>query len=217
MQTAIQHMPQPHYASQLTHRPQYLPHKSINSTMTRMATTNGLPLPVPTPPVARKRKRPLQYSVSYSEVQEVDNDGRLRDVIVIEDTPPPPATISPAMSSSTSVGAYSVSMQPPLFGAPVRTRARAAQESQDFSTSTSSSSGLAVPALKKRKREPELSKVVQAKKALSNAKYAQTLGAKTWNNGAAPTNSGTTAGNAAAVAGAVCGSFLILRRFDTND
>ncbi|KAF8896243.1 kinase-like domain-containing protein [Infundibulicybe gibba] len=46
---------------------------------------------MPTPPVAtRKRKRAHQYTVSYSEVQEVDNDGRLREVIVIEDTPPQP-------------------------------------------------------------------------------------------------------------------------------
>ena len=77
-------------------------------------------------------------------------------------------------------------MQPPLFGAPVRTRARAAEEAQSLSNGISSEAGLTIPAPKRRKREPELSKVVQAKKALSNAKYvqaAQTNGT-VWANGA---------------------------------
>ncbi|KAF9000601.1 kinase-like domain-containing protein [Cyathus striatus] len=103
---------------------------------------------MPTPPVAtRKRKRAHQYTVSYSEVQEVDSDGRLREVIVIEDTPPPP-TISPA---TTHNGAYSASYQPPFYSAPIRTRARAAAEAQAMSASTSS--GLTAPVPKKRKRD----------------------------------------------------------------
>ena len=41
---------------------------------------------MPTPPMAtRKRKRAQQYAVSYSEVKEVDHDGRTREVIVIDD------------------------------------------------------------------------------------------------------------------------------------
>ena len=190
MQAAIQQLTPVHYAPQLSHRSQFLSHRSINSTLARTATSNAFPLPMPTPPLSRKRKRPAQYSVSYSEVQEVDRDGRLREVIVIEDTPPPPATISPAYSTSTSNGAYSVSMQPPPFGAPVRTRAaRAAEEMQNGSSSNSASSGVTVPALKKRKREPELSKVVQAKKALSDAKYAQSVAG---NGKAWPTSSTAT-------------------------
>ncbi|EJD06631.1 CMGC/CLK protein kinase [Fomitiporia mediterranea MF3/22] len=196
MQAAIQQLPSSHYAPQLSHRAQYLPVRTaINGTVTRTAATNGLPIPVPTPPVSRKRKRPpANYSVSYSEVQEVDDDGKLREVIVIEDTPPPPATISPAYTTSTSNGAYSVSMQSPIYGAPVRTRARAAEEAQLLSASTSSSSGgITVPALKRRRREPELSKVVQAKKAASNTKYAQTQAAngRVWANGATTTTTVT--------------------------
>lgn len=101
-------------------------------------------------------------------------------------------------------------MQPLMLNPLAWSQAHTAQEAQDFGTSTSSSSGLTVPALKKHK--------LQAKKALSNVNHAQACtvnGPKTRNNGAAAhTNSGTTAANTAA-AGAVCGSFLILRRFDT--
>ena len=100
-----------------------------------------------TPPMtSRKRKRAHQYTVSYSEVQEVDSDGRLREVIVIEDTPPP--TISP---STTHNVLYSASYQPPVYNAPIRTRARAAAEAQALSAS--SSSVLTAPAPKKRKRD----------------------------------------------------------------
>lgn len=102
-----------------------------------------------TPPMtSRKRKRAHQYTVSYSEVQEVDSDGRLREVIVIEDTPPPPPTISP---STTHNAAFSASYQPPVYSAPIRTRARAAAEAQALSAS--SSSVFTAPAPKKRKRD----------------------------------------------------------------
>jgi dual-specificity kinase len=105
---------------------------------------------LPTPPVAtRKRKRAHQYTVSYSEVQEVDTDGRLREIIVIEDTPPPP-TASPATSSRTN--GYSASYQPPAYSAPIRTRARAAMEAQ-VDSSGPLSTALPIPAPKKRKRE----------------------------------------------------------------
>nr|GAT61004.1 predicted protein [Mycena chlorophos] len=100
---------------------------------------------LPTPPVTttttRKRKRAHQYTVSYSEVQEVDSDGRLREVIVIEDTPPPPTTLSPSIP-------FSASYQPPVYSAPIRTRARAAAEAAG-----SSSSAIVPPPAKKRKRD----------------------------------------------------------------
>ncbi|KAI5119835.1 hypothetical protein M0805_008401 [Coniferiporia weirii] len=196
MQTAIHPLAPPQYTPQHPHRAPY-PHKAINGAVSRAApTTSGLPLPMPTPPVARKRKRPHQYSVSYSEVQEVDHDGRLREVIVIEDTPPPPATISPAVSSSTAAGGYSMSMQPPLFNAPIRTRARAAAEAQALSASTSSASGISAPAPKKRKRDPEPDKAIPSKKTLTGTKYAQQLAppGKAWASGSAATTDDTTKG-----------------------
>ena len=96
-----------------------------------------------------KRKRATRYSVQFSEVKEFDQDGRLRDVIVIEDTPPP-QTISPTTTHNPN---YSTSYQPPLFSAPIRTRARAAAEAQALSSG--SSSIIAPPIPKKRKREPQ--------------------------------------------------------------
>lgn len=123
---------------------------------------------MPTPPVAtRKRKRAHQYTVSYSEVQEVDSDGRLREVIVIEDTPPPP-TMSPA---TTHTGAFSASYQPPIYSAPIRTRARAAAEAQAMSST--SASAIVAPAQKKRKREhPEEVRAPAAKKLALNGHQA---------------------------------------------
>ncbi|CCM04982.1 uncharacterized protein FIBRA_07180 [Fibroporia radiculosa] len=124
--------------------PQLLP----QYTHTLNRPLNGNLNAMPTPPVAtRKRKRAHQYTVSYSEVQEVDSAGKVRDVIVIEDTPPP-STISP---STTHM--YSSSYQPPVYSAPIRTRARAAAEAQALSASTSSLT-VGVPAAKKRRRDP---------------------------------------------------------------
>lgn len=125
--------------------PQMLPqfsHSSLNR------PPNGNLNVLRTPSVAtRKRKRAHQYTVSYSEVQEVDSAGRVRDVIVIEDTPPP-STVSP---STTHTHLYSASYQPPVYSAPIRTRARAAAEAQALSASTSSA---ATAVAKKRKRDP---------------------------------------------------------------
>ena len=84
--------------------------------------------------------------VSYSGVQELDSDGRLREVI--EDAPPPPPTISP---STTHNAAYSASFQSPIYSPPICTRARAAAEAQALSAS--SPSVLTAPAPKKRKRD----------------------------------------------------------------
>lgn len=123
---------------------QYQQHPALN--LNRVP--NGTSSVMPTPPVpTRKRKRAQQYTVSYSEVQEVDNAGRLREVIVIEDTPPP-STVSPA---TTNTHLYSASYQPPAYSAPIRTRARAAAEAQALSASSSSA---AAPVPKKRKRDP---------------------------------------------------------------
>ncbi|CAA7266941.1 unnamed protein product [Cyclocybe aegerita] len=128
------------------------------------------PSGMPTPPVTtRKRKRAHQYTVSYSEVQEVDSDGRLREVIVIDDTPPPP-TISP---STTHNGAFSASYQPPLYTAPIRTRARAAAEAQALSAS--SSSVLTAPAPKKRKRDHNEEVRAPAAKKLVGGQQSQAL------------------------------------------
>lgn len=126
--------------------PQVLPQYTLAS-LNRLP--NGNLNAMPTPPVTtRKRKRPQQFSVSYSEVQEVDSAGRLREVIVIDDTPPP-STISPA---TTHTQLYSASYQPPVYSAPIRTRARAAAEAQALSASTSSAT-IMLPVAKKRKRE----------------------------------------------------------------
>ena len=171
MQTAVQQF-MPPLPSQFTHRPQY-PHPSLNGAVTRTANSY---LSMPTPPIAssstsRKRKRNhQQYSVSYSEIQEVDHEGRLREVIVIEDTPPPPATVSPALTASTTTGAYSMSHQPPLHG-PIRTRARAAAEAQHHLLSSASTSSLAVPVAKKRKREPEPDVAVSSAKRPQAGKH----------------------------------------------
>ncbi|KXN91697.1 Dual specificity protein kinase lkh1 [Leucoagaricus sp. SymC.cos] len=124
------------------------PRQPLNGAVSTHTTNPAAgPSVKPTPPVGtRKRKRAARYSVQYSEVQELDSDGRLREVIVIEDTPPP-ATISPA---TTHNNGYSASYQPPIFSAPIRTRARAAAEAQALS---SSSSSITAPVPKKRKRD----------------------------------------------------------------
>lgn len=182
MQSVVQPLVQP-----ISHRTHY-PHPSLDSS-TIARTASGLTMP--TPPLNRKRKRPLhQLSVSYSEVQEIDADGRMREVIIIEDTPPPPATISPAVSTSTQYHGYSSSHQPPLYNAPIRTRARAAAEAQVLTASTSSAI-TAPPATKKRKREQDVAAagVVTTKRAQVNGRYPAAINpAKTsWASGSAAT------------------------------
>lgn len=112
--------------------------------------------------------------ISYSEVHEVDSDGKLREVIVIEDTPPPP-TISPATTYNNH---YSASYQPPVYSAPIRTRARAAAEA----AASSSSIVTQPPPAKKRKRDPaDEPRTVPTKKA---AHQPQPLAAtKSWASG----------------------------------
>lgn len=155
-------------------QPQMLPQYSRQS-LNGLGSNAAGPSILPTPPVVtRKRKRAHQYTVSYSEVQEVDHDGRLRDVIIIEDTPPP--TMSPAASIN---GGYSASYQPPLYSAPIRTRARAAAEAQALSASTSST--MLAPPAKKRKREVEEVRALPGKKPALGAQHslASTQG-KAW-------------------------------------
>lgn len=138
---------------------------------------------MPTPPVvSRKRKRAHQYTVSYSEVQEIDNEGRVREVIVIEDTPPP-STISPA---TTHTNAYSASYQPPAYSAPIRTRARAAAEAQAMSASTSSAV-LVAPAPKKRKRDqPDDPRGTIVKKVTTGLQQQAVVPSKSWASGSGP-------------------------------
>jgi len=154
------------------------PRQSLNG----VPTSNGLP----TPPIAsRKRKRAHQYTVSYSEVQEVDREGRLREVLVIEDTPPP-STASPATSRHTHM--FSASYQPPAYSAPIRTRARAAAEAQALSASTSSTAVLPPPPAKKRKRDNnDEAPRPPPKKTLGNGLPASAA-TKAW----APSNGSTT-------------------------
>jgi hypothetical protein len=156
--------------------PQYLPQSlTLNS-------SRALPNPIvmPTPPVtSRKRKRAHQYTVSYSEVQEVDDEGRVREVIVIEDTPPP-STISPA---TTHTNVFSTSYQPPVYSAPIRTRARAAAEAQTLSASTSSAA-IVAPAPKKRKREPvDDSRAILTKKTAAALQQQPVASTKSWASG----------------------------------
>ncbi|KAE9408370.1 kinase-like protein [Gymnopus androsaceus JB14] len=148
------------------------------------------PSVLPTPPVAsRKRKRAHQYTVSYSEVQETDSDGRVRDVIVIEDTPPP--TMSPA---TTHGGGYSAPYQPPVFSMPIRTRARAAAEAQAISAS-SSASGLAPPPKKRKRDHPDDVRVPPAKKAAPSTQNSLAIAqTKSWGSRSAAATDDTSKG-----------------------
>lgn len=170
MQVAAQHQLPAQIISQ------YPPRQSLNT----FGSNNAGPSVMPTPPVTtRKRKRAHQYTVSYSEVQEVDSTGQLREVIVIEDTPPPP-TISPA---TTHNGAFSASYQPPVYSAPIRTRARAAAEAQALSAS--SSTGLLAPAPKKRKRDLDEVRAQPAKKSALTSQQQSLQTKSSWNSASA--------------------------------
>ncbi|OCH95442.1 CMGC CLK protein kinase [Obba rivulosa] len=172
MQTAVHHLAPP-MLSQYPHTP--------------LARLNDNPNVIPTPPIAtRKRKRAHQFTVSYSEVQEVDPSGKVREVIVIEDTPPP-STVSPA---TTHTALYSASYQPPIYSAPVRTRARAAAEAQALSAS--SSSVIAPPALKKRKRDPVEDVGALAKKAVNGHLQNAIDANKSWASGGAAVTDDTS-------------------------
>ncbi|PCH42314.1 CMGC/CLK protein kinase [Wolfiporia cocos MD-104 SS10] len=140
MQTAVYAMPPP------------LPSQFSQSAFNR--SLNGNPNTLRTTLTTRKRKRPQQYTVSYSEVQEVDSTGKVRDVIVIEDTPPP-STISSANSpiSPADSRMFTASYQPPVYAAPIRTRARAAAEAKGVA-GTSSTVQTQTPLSKKRRRDP---------------------------------------------------------------
>ncbi|KAJ8468431.1 hypothetical protein ONZ51_g9649 [Trametes cubensis] len=142
---------------------------------------------MPTPPVtARKRKR--QQYIAYSEVQEVDSSGKVREVIVIDDTPPP-STVSPA---TTHTAMYSASYQPPVYSAPIRTRARAAAEAQALSASTSSTAAVTAPAPKKRKRDAADDVGTVAKKTIPSSQLPNNITSVK----AYPSGSGTIADDA---------------------
>lgn len=174
MQTAVQY-------SAPSLLPQY-PHPTLSLNRGVNTSSNA----IPTPPVpTRKRKRPHQYTVSYSEVQEVDTAGRLREVIVIDDTPPP-STVSPA---TTHNHLYSASYQPPVYSAPVKTRARAAAEAQGLSASSSS---VVAPPPKKRKRDlVDVAGVIAKRPAANGHQTNVSTSNKSWASG-----SGLTADDA---------------------
>ncbi|KAA1467312.1 kinase-like protein [Dentipellis sp. KUC8613] len=169
MQTALQHLPA---------------HLAAPYSRQSLSTTNRNPNGLTTPSVtSRKRKRTQQF-VSYSEVQEVDAQGTVREFIVIEDTPPP--TASPATTTHTN--GYSASYQPP--GTARITRARAAAEAQALSASSSSTLP-AAPAPKKRKRDNGDDAGTLTKKAATNnqvSTHAVATGVS-WHAPAATTNS----------------------------
>lgn len=172
MQTAVHTLPPPLYASYT--------HQTLNGMNGASSSHNTMP----TPPVASSRKRKRanhEVNISYSEVQEVDPEGKLRDIIVIEDTPPP--TMSPA---TTRTGGFSASYQPPIYSAPIRTRARAAAEAQALSSS-SASAVMAAPPPKKRKRDhADETRALPSKKAApSNYQLANP---KTWDTQSAATS-----------------------------
>ncbi|KAL9714184.1 serine threonine protein kinase CMGC group [Leucoagaricus gongylophorus] len=147
------------------------PNGQVQLSTSTTTTTTTITLAAPTSSAGiLKRKRATRYSVQFSEVKEFDQDGRLRDVIVIEDTPPP-QTISPATTHNPN---YSTSYQPPLFSAPIRTRARAAAEAQALSSASSSS--IIAPIPRKRKRDPqEEVRAPPPKKPLRNSLHVQAL------------------------------------------
>ncbi|TDL16988.1 CMGC/CLK protein kinase [Rickenella mellea] len=184
------------------HQHQQHQHQPLQQQQPRTLTTihhqPQAPLHVQTPPVSRKRKRPHQFSVSYSEVQEIDPTGRLREVIVIDDTPPPPATISPAVSTSTThANGFSASYQPPVFSAPIRTRARAAAEAQTVAAAASASSTIApVPAPKKRKKDaPSDYAPPPLKKTATGSKHGNAVATtKSWQSGSAATTEDASKG-----------------------
>ena len=153
------HSMAPQMLPQYSHQPHRLPPASNIGAMSTPSVT------------ARKRKR-QQFTVTYSEVQEVDSAGKLREVIVIDDTPPPPSTVSPA---TTHTAMYSASYQPPAYSAPMRTRARAAAEAQALSASTSSGVTIAAPAPKKRKRDPADDVGAVSKKAVTNGHVSNAI------------------------------------------
>ncbi|GJJ08281.1 hypothetical protein Clacol_002491 [Clathrus columnatus] len=102
----------------------------------------------------RKRKRLTQ--VSYSEVKELDSEGKLRDVIVIDDTPPPSTSATASASVVGGMGTGSIDN----FMPPRRTRAQVAAAAKAAMSATStngagSSSGSVIAQSMNRKRKRE--------------------------------------------------------------
>lgn len=118
-------------------------HHMYRSTMSGITVTTN---ETATPSAPRKRKRTNQntYPISWSEVKEVDPHGRTREVIVIEDTPPP-TPHSPTTSIRSAVYSTGSSYIPPI-----RTRAQAAAAAVN-----TGSASAAAPPTKKRKREQQ--------------------------------------------------------------
>jgi len=106
-----------------------------------MSAMTGVTGTTATPQASGTRKRKRQMHVTYTETTELDRStGKLRDVIVIEDTPPPGAG-TPNSNTAPSAAPYA---PPPA----IRTRAQAAAAAAALTQPTHQ------PPLKKRKREP---------------------------------------------------------------
>lgn len=102
----------------------------------------------------RKRRRLTQ--VSYSEVKELDSEGNLREVIVIEDTPPPSvsATASASVVGGMGTGSIDNFMPPRRTRAQVAAAAKAAMSAAVANGVDSSSGSVITHSInKKRKRE----------------------------------------------------------------
>ncbi|KZT07693.1 kinase-like protein [Laetiporus sulphureus 93-53] len=109
--------------------PPALPHRPRSNNVSAAALLGCTP---------RKCKRPLEIEAHYTEIQEVDSHGRVRDVIIIEDSPPPSASPSQSRQIQTS------SMQPlPYTDSVVRIQARPPAASSSLSANG--------PAAKKRR------------------------------------------------------------------
>ena len=141
-------------------------------------------------PATRKRKRAglSSASVTYTETTELDANGRVREVLVIEDTPPP--VVAPAVHSYYQPVPTTVlnGVASAIAGPHIRTRAQAAAAAASAASSSSSGSLAAQqPPAKKRRREvdqqPPPATTLYARKQIQHA--SSTL--KAWPSASAAT------------------------------
>ncbi|KAG8724118.1 dual specificity protein kinase kns1 [Ceratobasidium sp. 395] len=72
---------------------------SYRSSYTHSQMLPSAPAPLPATQATRKRKRPVVPNVTFHSVIEGDGHGHQREVVVIEDTPPPTQPTAPAAPS----------------------------------------------------------------------------------------------------------------------
>lgn len=106
-------------------------------------------------PSTPTRKRKRLTHVSYSEVKELDSEGNLREVIIIEDTPPPSASATASASVVAGMGTASIDnyLPPRRTRAQVAAAAKAAMSANNNGVPSSSGSVVVQSINKKRKRE----------------------------------------------------------------